>query len=100
MKINRNSLYSTAASNLDSSIVFSKIKTLLTTNMLHKTNGYLFGSAPVGIISFLKIFKQGLSFKIGELTYFLESVKLSLDSSYNLRADLVYKFLALKEKLK
>jgi hypothetical protein len=100
IKINRNSLYSTAASNLDSSIVFSKIKTLLTTNMLHKTSGYLFGTGPVGVISFLKIFNQGLSFKIGELTYFLESVKLSLDSSYNLRADLVYKFLALKEKLK
>jgi len=100
MKINRNSLYSSPASNLDSSIVFSKIKTLLTTNMLHKTSGYLFGSTPVGVICFLKIFNQNLSFKLGELTYFLESIKLSLDSSYNLRADLVYKFLALKEKLK
>ena len=100
MKINRSSLYSEAASNLDKSIVFAKIKTLLTTNMLDKSSGYLFGSTPVGILAFSKIFNQGLSFKVGELTYFLESIKLSLDSSYNLKADLVYKFLALKEKLK
>jgi hypothetical protein len=100
MKINRSSLYSQSASNLDKSIVFSKIKTLLTTNMLDKSSGYLFGSTPVGILAFSKIFNQGLSFKVGELTYFLESVRLSLDSSYNLKADLVYKFLALKEKLK
>ena len=84
----------------DKSIVFAKIKTLLTTNMLDKSSGYLFGSTPVGILAFSKIFNQGLSFKVGELTYFLESIKLSLDSSYNLKADLVYKFLALKEKLK
>jgi len=101
MKVNRETLYagSSASANQDPTVVFSKIKTLMTTNMLNKTSGYLFGSSPVAVNVFAKIFNQGARYRKGELTYFLESLRLSLDSNYTLTADLSYKFLAEREKI-
>ena len=100
MKINREALFSgsAASSNQDPSVVFSKVKTLMTTNMLNKTSGYLFGSSPIAVNIFAKIF-QNTKYDRGELTYFLENFKLAFDSSYTLTADLSFKFLAEKEKL-
>lgn len=101
MKINREVLFSGSApaSNQDPAVVFSKIKTLMTTSMLSKTSGYLFGPSPIAVNIFAKIFNQGTKFKKGELTYFLENFKLAFDSSYTLTADLSFKFLAEKEKI-
>jgi len=101
MKINREVLYasSPAASNQSSSVVFDKIKSLMTTQMLDSSSGYLFGSNPLAINVFGKIFNEGVKYKSGELTYFLEDLKLNLDSSYNLRADLSFKFLTIREKI-
>ena len=101
MKINRETLFSgsSAGSNQDPAVVFSKIKTLMTTNMLNKTSGYLFGTSPVAVNAFAKIFNQGTKYKKGELTYFLENFRLTFDSSYTLTADLSFKFLAEREKI-
>ncbi len=71
----------------------------MTTNMLNKTSGYLFGSSPVAVNVFAKIFNQGARYRKGELTYFLDSLRLTLDSNYTLTADLSYKFLAEREKI-
>ena len=71
----------------------------MTTSMLSKTSGYLFGPSPIAVNIFAKIFNQGTKFKKGELTYFLENFKLAFDSSYTLTADLSFKFLAEKEKI-
>ena len=101
MKINRETLFSgsSAGSNQDPAVVFPKIKTLMTTNMLNKTSGYLFGTSPVAVNAFAKIFNQGTKYKKGELTYFLENFRLTFDSSYTLTADLSFKFLAEREKI-
>lgn len=101
MKINREVLFSgsSAGSNQDPAVVFSKVKTLMTTNMLNKTSGYLFGTTPVAVNAFAKIFNQGTRYRKGELTYFLENFRLTFDSSYTLTADLSFKFLAEREKI-
>lgn len=101
MKINRETLFSGAgaSANQNQAIVFPKIKTLMTTEMLDKSSGYLFGSSPLAINVFNKIFNQGVKYRKGELTYFLESFRLNFDSSYNLVADLTFKFLAEREKI-
>jgi hypothetical protein len=101
MKINRETLFSgsSAGSNQDPAVVFPKIKTLMTTNMLNKTSGYLFGTSPIAVNAFAKIFNQGTKYKKGELTYFLENFRLTFDSSYTLTADLSFKFLAEREKI-
>lgn len=106
MKVDRNVLYNGLGSavNLDSTKVFPKLKTLLVDKMINnpaKTsagNGYLFfGSLAPGVSSFAKIYNELQSFKKEDLTYFLEDLKLSVDSSYNIKANLVYKFLINKE---
>jgi hypothetical protein len=102
MKINRNNLYSTAGLNADANNVFATIKDLFTAEMLHKTYGRLFGTASsdqYGIKSFAKIYNERLGFKVGELTYFMDNLTLSIDNNYNLRVSIEYKFLAKKEKL-
>jgi len=102
MKINRNNLYSTAGLNTDANNVFATIKDLFSSEMLHKTYGRLFGtlsSDQYGIKSFSKIYNERLGFKIGELTYFMDNLTLSIDNNYNLRVSIEYKFLAKKEKL-
>jgi len=102
MKINRNNLYSTAGLNTDANNVFATIKDLFVAEMLHKTYGRLFGTASsdqYGIKSFAKIYNERLGFKVGELTYFMDNLTLSIDNNYNLRVSIEYKFLAKKEKL-
>ena len=102
MKINRNNLYSTAGLNTDANNVFATIKDLFVSEMLHKTYGRLFGTASsdqYGIKSFAKIYNERLGFKVGELTYFMDNLTLSIDNNYNLRVSIEYKFLAKKEKL-
>jgi len=102
MKLNREFLFSgsSAGANNSYSVVFAKIKDMFSSNMLDKNTGYLFkGSSPIALNVFSKIFNENLSFKAGELTYFLEDMKLSFDNNYLLKADLSYKFLAEKEKL-
>ena len=102
MKLNREVLFSGSSSGVNNShsAVFVKIRDMFSTNMLDKNSGYLFsGVSPIALNVFSKIFNENLSFKVGELTYFLEDLKFSFDNNYLLKADLTYKFLAEKEKL-
>lgn len=103
MKINRNQLYSATGSNTVPSTVFGKIKDLFSTNMLHKNSGYLFGidypQYQYGIKAFSKIYNENFTFKLGDLTFFMDNLNLSIDNNYNLRASMEYKFLVKKEKL-
>ena len=105
MKINRNQLYSSAAagSNTNSIIVFGKIKDLFTAEMLHKDTGLLFGTTypqyQYGIKAFSKIYNEKFGFQVGDLTYFMENLNLSIDNNYNLKVSIEYKFLVKKEKL-
>lgn len=103
MKIDRNQLYSINGSNTNPSTVFGKIKDLFSTNMLHKNTGYLFGITypqyQYGIKAFSKIYNENFGFKVGDLTFFMDNLNLSIDNNYNLKASIEYKFLAKKEKL-
>jgi hypothetical protein len=105
MKINRNQLYSStpAGSNTNSVIVFGKIKDLFTAEMLHKDTGRLFGTTypqyQYGIKAFSKIYNEKFGFQLGDLTYFMENLNLSIDNNYNLKVSIEYKFLVKKEKL-
>jgi hypothetical protein len=102
MKLNREVLFTGSSSGVNNShsLVFAKIRDMFSTNMLDKNSGYLFGGvSPIALNVFAKIFNENLSFKVGELTYFLEDLKFSFDNNYLLKADLTYKFLAEKEKL-
>jgi hypothetical protein len=105
MKINRNQLYSStpAGSNTNSVIVFGKIKDLFTAEMLHKDTGRLFGTTypqyQYGIKAFSKIYNEKFGFQVGDLTYFMENLNLSIDNNYNLKVLIEYKFLVKKEKL-
>jgi hypothetical protein len=105
MKINRNQLYSStpAGSNTNSVIVFGKIKDLFTAEMLHKDTGRLFGTTypqyQYGIKAFSKIYNEKFGFQVGDLTYFMENLNLSIDNNYNLKVSIEYKFLVKKEKL-
>ena len=100
MKINREYLYSDKAngSNLNALVIFTKIKDLFTFEMLDRQSGYLFtGSDQPGIKVFSKIYKE-LNCKPGDLTFFLDSLKLSIDDNYSLKVVLVYKFLITQEQ--
>jgi len=103
MKINRNQLYTSAGSNTNSVIVFGKIKDLFTAEMLHKDTGRLFGTTypqyQYGIKAFSKIYNEKFGFQVGDLTYFMENLNLSIDNNYNLKVSIEYKFLVKKEKL-
>ena len=100
MKIDRSRIYSGVGDNLVSATVFSTLKDLFITHMMNKTQGYLFGSngPKYAITAFSKIYDE-LSVAPNILTWFLEDLKISFDSSYNLRANLVFKFLVNKEVL-
>lgn len=103
MKINRNNLYATSGANIIPATVFGKIKDLFSTEMLHKETGRLFGiqypQYQYGIKAFSKIYNENFGFKLGDLTFFMENLNLSIDNNYNLRASIEYKFLVKKEKL-
>ena len=99
MKIDRSVLYSSGSGvNLVVNTVFSNLKSLMVSDMMHKTNGYLFGknTPAYGIMAFNKIYKE-ISLQTGDLTWFLEDLKISIDSSYNLKANMAFKFLVKKE---
>ena len=99
MKIDRSVLYSSGSGvNLVVATVFSNLKSLMVDNMMDRTNGYLFGkeTAAYGIVAFNKIYKE-ISLATGDLTWFLEDLKISIDSSYNLKANMAFKFLVKKE---
>ncbi len=103
MKINRNNLYTGTGVNIVPATVFGKIKDLFSTEMLHKDNGSLFGinypQYQYGIKAFSKIYNENFGFKLGDLTFFMDNLNLSIDNNYNLRASIEYKFLVKKEKL-
>jgi len=103
MKINRNNLYTGTGVNIVPDTVFGKIKDLFSTEMLHKDNGRLFGinypQYQYGIKAFSKIYNENFGFKLGDLTFFMDNLNLSIDNNYNLRASIEYKFLVKKEKL-
>jgi len=99
MKIDRSVLYSSGSGvNLVVATVFSNLKSLMVDNMMDRTNGYLLGkeTAAYGIVAFNKIYKE-ISLATGDLTWFLEDLKISIDSSYNLKANMAFKFLVKKE---
>ena len=83
--------------------VFGKIKDLFTAEMLHKDTGRLFGTTypqyQYGIKAFSKIYNEKFGFQVGDLTYFMENLNLSIDNNYNLKVSIEYKFLVKKEKL-
>ena len=104
MQINREVLYAGLTSaNQDYSTVFSKIKDLLTTTMLHKTTGYLMGSqssASQGNLLkiFGKIYNREDKYLQKDLTYYLNDLSLSIDGSYALSASSSFVYLLKKEK--
>jgi hypothetical protein len=100
MKINREELYKTKAngSNQIASAIFERIKYLFSDFMLKSADGYLFaGTDQPGIKVFAKIYKE-LNCKQGDLIFFLDSLRLSIDDNYSLKEDLVFKFLIAKEQ--
>ena len=99
MRIDRNILYTSGTGvNLVVATVFSNLKSLMVENMMDRTNGYLFGkeTPAYGIVAFNKIFNE-ISVGRNDLTWFLEDLKISIDSSYNLKANMAFKFLVKKE---
>jgi hypothetical protein len=99
MKVDRGVLFASGTGvNLLVDTVFSNLKTLMVDKMMDKTNGYLFGTATpaYAVSAFNKIYNE-ISASTGDLTWFLEDLKISTDSSYNIKADLVFKFLLKKE---
>ena len=101
MKVDRGVLFNSGIGvNLLVDTVFSNLKTLIVDKMVDKTNGYLFGTATpaYAIVAFSKIYNE-VSASTGDLTWFLEDLKISVDSSYNVKADLVFKFLLKKETI-
>lgn len=100
MKIDREQLYSDSANGVNTStaLIFTKIKDLLTFEMLDAQSGYLFaGNSPWALVIFAKIYASS-SLQQQDLTYFLDDLKLSIDNNYTLKADLVFKFLMAKEQ--
>jgi len=69
--------------------------------MINKnTSGYLVsGSSPLLLSTFTKIFNEGFSFQVGDLTYFLDNLTLSTNNNYNIKVNFSYKFFAKKEVL-
>lgn len=101
MKVDRNRLYTSGTGvNLDISVVFPALKTLLADYMIYSSSGYLFSSSKgqYAISAFNKIFAE-ISVNKNDLTWFLEELKLSFDSSYTIRANLGFKFLVHKEQV-
>lgn len=101
MKVDRNRLYASGTGvNLDISVVFPALKTLLADYMIYSSSGYLFSSSKgqYAISAFNKIFAE-ISVNKNDLTWFLEELKLSFDSSYTIRANLGFKFLVHKEQV-
>ena len=103
IKVDRNILYAGSSSGVNTNVdsVFAKIYYLLTSGMINKnTSGYLVsGANPLMLTSFTKIFNEGFSFKSGELIYFLDNFSLSMNNTYNIKANLSYRFFAQKEVL-
>ena len=100
MKINREELYKLVprGSNLNALVIFKIMKYLFSDLMLDRLSGYLFtGFDQPGIKVFSKIYKE-LNCKPGDLTFFLDSLKLSIDDNYSLKVALVYKFLITQEE--
>jgi len=100
MKIDREQLYDGSANGVNTSTasIFTKIKDLLTFEILDGPSGYLFsGSSPLVLSIFAKIYASS-SLQQQDLTYFLDDLKLSIDNNYNLKVDLVFKFLMAKEQ--
>ncbi len=100
ISINREELFKkTQIGNSSPNLIFQRIRTLLTEYILNTSTGYLFQSIngkSLMLNLFEKIYKTG-TFKAGELTYFLDDLKLSIDNNYNLKVNLVFKFFAAKE---
>jgi hypothetical protein len=100
MKIDREQLYDGSANGVNTSTasIFTKIKDLLTSKILDAQSGHLFsGSSPLVLSIFAKIYASS-SLQQQDLTYFLDDLKLSIDNNYNLKVDLVFKFLMAKEQ--
>ena len=99
MKIDRQCLYqgSDSGANTSTGTIFAKIAYLFTTIMMHKDTGYLFKDKLILLI-FNKIY-SGSTFRQGDLTYFLDHLKLSIDNNYTLKVDLVFKFFVNREEL-
>lgn len=101
MKVDRNRLYTSGTGvNLNIGVVFPTLKTLLADYMIYSSSGYLFNSSKgqYAISAFNKIFAE-ISVDKNDLTWFLEELKLSFDSSYTIRANLGFKFLVHKEQV-
>ncbi len=100
MLINREKLSSlTKIKNSSPDLIFQHILMLLTKYTLDKSTGYLFqiiNGKSIMLNLFEKIYKTG-TFKAGELTYFLDDLKLSIDHNYNLKVNLVFKFFVSRE---
>jgi hypothetical protein len=103
IKVDRNILYAGSSPGVNTNVdsVFAKIYYLLTSAMINKnTSGYLVsGANPLLLSTFTKIFNEGFSFKIGDLTYFLDNLTLSANNNYNIKVNFSYKFFAKKEVL-
>lgn len=99
LDINGGSSDSSTGKNTDPSTVFEKIRFLLDKKMLDKTNGYLMGTNDNKKLLqiFAGIFDED-EFKNNITTFFMDSLNLSVNSSYNLSVDSNFKFLLAKEK--
>lgn len=99
IKVNRDELYTSGSSvNTNPNTVFAKIKDLFK-DLLNRTTGDLYGtqnSNQYALKSFQKIYSE-LNIQPGELIWFLEDLKLSIDNSYNLRVYMVFKYLLQRE---
>jgi hypothetical protein len=96
MKVDRNALYSSGtAVNTNVNTVFSTLETLLVDNIINSSTGSL---KNYSIVAFNRLFKE-ISIDKNYLTWFLDNIKISFDSSYTVRADLEFKFFANKEQI-
>lgn len=109
MTINREKLFSLDANggftdasvgkNTNPKTVFEKIRILLDKKMLDKTSGYLMGTNDNRKLLqiFSGIFSE-LKYKKDITTFFMDSLRLSVNNSYNLSVNSNFKFLLAKEK--
>lgn len=100
MTVNREQLYATSGNgqNQNPSHVFSKLAYLFSTSMLHKTSGYLMGTNNPRLLNiFSRLYNEG-DYEKDKTTFFMDSLQLSIDSSYNLTVNSGFKFLVRKEK--
>jgi len=99
LDLNGGSSDSSTGKNTDPSTVFQKMRILLDKKMLDKDQGYLMGKNDNRKL--LQIFAgifQEKEYKNNITTFFMDSLNLSVNSSYNLSADSNFKFLLAKEK--